>query len=71
LLQNNRHTKALAEFLGIEHSKIHSVVTFRSDCEFETPMPPNVLDRGYGAHIKSKDQVLFTDEQVNDICEAI
>jgi hypothetical protein len=34
-------------------------------------MPPNVLDRGYGAHIKSKDQVLFTDEQVNDICEAI
>jgi len=52
LLQNCRHTKALAEFLGIEHSKIHSVVMFWNECEFKTPMPPNVLDRGYTAHIK-------------------
>jgi restriction system protein len=71
LLQNYRHTKALAEFLGIEHSKIHSVVMFWSECEFKTPMPPNVLDRGYSAHIKSKDEVLFTDEEVNEIYEAI
>ena len=71
LLQNYRHTKALAEFLGIEHSKIHSVIMFWSECEFKTPMPPNVLDRGYSAHIKSKDKVLFTDEEVNKIYEAI
>jgi restriction system protein len=43
LRQNYRHTKALAEFLGIEHSKIHSVVLFWSECEFKTPMPLNVL----------------------------
>ena len=71
LLQNYRHTKALAEFLGIERSKIHSVIMFWSECEFKTPMPPNVLDRGYSAHIKSKDKVLFTDEEVNKIYEAI
>jgi restriction system protein len=71
LIQNYRHTKALAEFLGIEHSKIHSVVMFWSECEFKTPMPPNVLDRGYSAHIKSKVDVLFSDEEVNEIYEAI
>jgi restriction system protein len=71
LLQNFRHTKALAEFLGIEHSKIHSLVMFWSECEFKTPMPPNVLDRGYSAYIKSKTEVLFTDEEVDQIYEAI
>jgi restriction system protein len=71
LLQNYRHTKALAEFLGIDHSNIHSVVMFWSECEFKTPMPPNVLDRGYSAHIKSKTEVLFTDEEVGQLCEAI
>jgi restriction system protein len=71
LRQNYRHTKALSEFLGIDHSKIHSVVMFWSDCEFKTPMPANVLDRGYSDHIKSKTEVLFTDEEVDQICEAI
>jgi restriction system protein len=71
LLQNFRHTKALAEFLGIEHSKIHSVLMFWSDCEFKTPMPSNVLDRGYSAYIKSKTEVFFTDEEVDEIYEAI
>ena len=71
LRQNYRHTKALAEFLGIEHSKIHSVVMFWSECEFKTLMPPNVLDRGYSAHIKSKTEVFFTQEEVDQIGEAI
>jgi restriction system protein len=71
LRQNYRHTKALSEFLGIEHSKIHSVVMFWSECEFKTPMPPNVLDRGYSAHIKSRTEVLFTDDEVDQIHEAI
>ena len=71
LLQNYRHTKALSEFLGVEHSKIHSVVTFWSECEFKTFMPPNVLDSGYSAHIKSKTEVLFMDEELDQICETI
>jgi restriction system protein len=71
LFQNYRHTKALAEFLGIEHFKIHSVVMFWSECEFKTLLPPNVLDRGYSAHIKTKTDVLFRDEEVDQIYEAI
>jgi restriction system protein len=71
LLQNYRHTKTLAEFLGIEHSKIHSLVMFWSECEFKTPMPSNVLDRGYSAYIKNKTEVFFTDEEVDQIYEAI
>ncbi|OGP56458.1 MAG: nuclease [Deltaproteobacteria bacterium RBG_13_52_11] len=71
LLQNYRHTKALAEFLGIDQSKIHSLVMFWSECEFKTPMPENVLNTGYTGYIKSKTNVLFTDEEVKTICEAI
>ena len=71
LLQNYRHTKALAEFLGIDQSKIHSLVMFWSECEFKTPMPENVLNTGYTGYIKSKADVLFTDEEVKTICEAI
>jgi restriction system protein len=44
---------------------------FWSECEFKTPMPSNVLDRGYSAHIKSKEEILFTDEEVEQVCEAI
>ena len=71
LLQNYRHTKALAEFLGINQNKIHSLVMFWSECTFKTPMPENVLNTGYTGYIKSKTDVLFTEEEVEAICEAI
>ena len=71
LLQNYRHTKALADFLGINQSKIHSLVMFWSECTFKTPMPENVLNTGYTGYIKSKTDVLFTDEEVEAVCEAI
>jgi restriction system protein len=71
LLQNYRHTKALADFLKINHSKIHSVVVFWGESGFKTPMPPNVLDRGFSAYIKSKQEILFTDQEGDQIYEAI
>jgi restriction system protein len=71
LLQNYRHTKALADFLGVNQNKIHPLVMFWSDCEFKTPMPENVLNTGYTGYIKSKTDVLFTDEEVEALCEAI
>lgn len=71
LRQNYRHTKCLAEFLGIEHDKLHSVVMFWGESTFKTKMPENVLDRGYSSYIKNKTQVLFTDEEVDQIVEAI
>jgi len=71
LRQNYRHTKCLAEFLGVEHSKLHSVVMFWGESKFKTPMPENVLDRGYTGYIKSKAEILFSDDEVQEIVEAI
>lgn len=65
LRQNYRHTKSLAEFLGIDHEAIHSVVMFWGECQFKTEMPPNVMNRGYISYLKSKTAILFTDEEVD------
>ena len=71
LRQNYRHTKALSEFLGIDHAKFHSMVMFWGDSEFKTKMPENVMMKGYIKYMKSKSEVLFTDQEVDQICEAI
>ena len=71
LRQNYRHTKCLSEFLGIDKSKLHSVVMFWGESTFKTPMPDNVLDKGYTSYIKSKETVLFSDEEVEQIVDAI
>jgi restriction system protein len=44
---------------------------FWGECEFKTQMPDNVMMKGYTKYIKSKTDVLFTDEEVDQICEAI
>ena len=71
LRQNYRHTKCLSEFLGIDQNKLHSVVMFWGESTFKTPMPDNVLDKGYTSYIKSKEAVLFSDEEVEQIVDAI
>ena len=73
LRQNYRHTKSLSEFLGIPHDKIHSLIVFWGDCEFKTPMPENVVHGflKYQKYIKSKNTMLFTDDEVNIIYEQI
>jgi len=71
LRQNYKHTKCLADFLNIDHDKLHSVVMFWGDSTFKTDMPDNVLDKGYAHHIKSKTEVLFSDAEVEQIVEAI
>jgi len=71
LRQNYRHTKCLSEFLGVEHDKLHSVVMFWGEAKFKTPMPENVMSSGYLAYIKGKIEVLFSDEEVEQIVEAI
>lgn len=71
LRQNYRHAKALSDFLDIPHDKFFSVVMFWGDCEFKTPVPPNVMAKGYITYIKSHTAVLFTDQEVRDIVAAI
>ena len=69
LRQNYRHTKALAEFLGIEHTKIHSIIVFWADCEFKSQMPENVFKGGifdskYRRYIQSKTETLLTTDEI-------
>lgn len=71
LRQNYRHSNAVSEFLGIDHNSIHSVVMFWGDCQFKTEMPPNVMNRGYITHLKSKTAILFTDEVVDSYYTAL
>lgn len=71
LHQNYRHTKALSDFLGIDHDKFFSVVMFWGECEFKTPLPSNVMVRGYTSYIKSHTTVLFPDHEVQEIATAI
>ncbi|MHB1100945.1 MAG: NERD domain-containing protein [Burkholderiales bacterium] len=71
LRQNYRHIKALSEFLGLPDDKFHSVVMFWGESEFKTEMPLNVMSRGYSTYIKSKNDVLFSDEEVEQLVEAL
>lgn len=71
LHQNYRHTRALSEFLGIDHDKFFSVVMFWGDCEFKTPIPPNVMAKGHISYIKSHTTVLFSDHEVQEVATTI
>ncbi|MGF1574456.1 MAG: NERD domain-containing protein [Cyanophyceae cyanobacterium] len=71
LHQNYRHVKAISEFLTLEEEQLHSLVMFWGKCEFKTEMPRNVMLKGYTSYIKSFDRVLFSDEEVSSISEAL
>lgn len=71
LHQNYRHTKALSEFLGIDHDKFISIVMFWGECEFKTSFPPNVMNRGYVSYIKSYTTSLFSDQEVQEIATVL
>lgn len=71
LHQNYRHTKALADFLGVDHNKFFSIVKFWGECQFKTAMPANVMKSGYTTYIKSKTVVIFSEQQVQDMVSAI
>ncbi|MCP5515622.1 MAG: NERD domain-containing protein [Verrucomicrobiales bacterium] len=71
LRQNFRHTKCLADYLDLDPAVLHSVVFFIGECTFKTPMPSNVLRSGLGTHIRSYQQVIFSDAEIHRIMQAI
>ena len=72
LRQNDKHTKALEAALGIPADTIHSVVVFVGGSTFKTPMPTNVTHaRGYLRYIKSFEQPVFTQDDVDAIINRI
>ncbi|HMN75268.1 MAG TPA: NERD domain-containing protein [Burkholderiaceae bacterium] len=71
LRQNYRHVKAISAFLEIEEDRLHSLVMFWGECEFKTPMPANVMLRGYASYIKGFDKPLFSDDEVVALVAAL
>jgi hypothetical protein len=71
LQQNYRHVKAISEFLALDEDRLHSLVMFWGECKFKTEMPRNVMLKGYATYIKSFDKVLFTDQEVISVTEAL
>lgn len=71
LHQNYRHTKCLAEHLGLDSGVVHSVVFFIGECTFKTQMPANVLNTGLSSHIRSYRDRLLSDSDMQTIIGAI
>ncbi|MCP4341422.1 MAG: hypothetical protein GY799_21705 [Desulfobulbaceae bacterium] len=65
LRQNYKHTKTLSLLLGVEHSKIFSLIVFVGDSTFKTEMPENITHgMGYIRYIRSKTSRLFSESDV-------
>ena len=72
LHQNYKHVKTLQELLDLSDEQVHSVVVFIGDCTFKTAMPENVTEGGeYISYIKSKKEIVFSEEDAQSIVEAI
>lgn len=71
--QNYGHIKTLSQLLGLELNYFHGIVWFGPDCELKTKdeLPDFVLNRGLIPYIKSKNQELFNQKQVEQIFEQI
>ncbi len=68
LHQNYKHVKTLEALLGLKEHQLHSVVVFVGDSQFKTEMPENVtFGGGYIRYIKSKQQVVLTEAEVEEI----
>jgi hypothetical protein len=48
----------------VPESAFQSVIFFIGDCQFKTPMPPNVLSRGLRSWIENHRDVVLGPEQV-------
>ena len=72
LRQNYKHTKTLEKLLEIAPDKIFSVIVFIGGSIFKTKMPENVTKGiGYVRYIKSKKDILFSEEEVANIISII
>lgn len=72
LHQNYKHAKTLEAYLNVKKECIFSVIIFIGDSTFKTEMPDNVtFARGGVEYIKTKREVIFTNDEVADIIEKI
>ena len=71
LRQNYRHTRGLAEHLGLDHAQFHSIVFFIGVCRLKTPLPAKVLTHGLATYIRRFRTALLTPAQVDSVLLAL
>lgn len=71
LHQNHLHVRALMGFLDLPESAFQSVIFFIGDCQFKTPMPPNVLNHGLLQWIENHRSPIINPDQVTRIRESL
>lgn len=72
LRQNYLHIKALEPLLGLPIRCFKSIVVFAGDCTFKTEMPDEVRTTSdLIEYIHSIGTQIFSDAQVNEICDRI
>ena len=72
LHQNYKHVKTIESVLGIDQSKIFSVIVFVGDSTFKTEMPENVTYAGgFIGYIESKTDKIISQNEVNKIVSEI
>ncbi|WP_448550254.1 NERD domain-containing protein [Thalassotalea fusca] len=68
LHQNYKHVKTLEACLNAKNDSIFSVIIFIGDSTFKTQMPENVrFARGGIEYIKSKKEIVFTNDELANI----
>lgn len=72
LHQNYKHVKTLEALLGLRPEQLHSIVVFVGESTFKTEMPQNVTHGiGYLRYIKSKHDVVLSDDEVMTVINKI
>jgi hypothetical protein len=72
LRQNYLHIKALERLLGLPTGCFKSIIVFAGDCTFKTEMPDEVrTTSNLIEYIHSIDTRIFSDTQVDEICDKI
>lgn len=72
LHQNYRHIKSLEEFLDLPAERFHSIVCFvGKTSKLKTEMPDNVINGLPFTYIKSKKEIVMSDDQVLAIVKSI
>jgi restriction system protein len=72
LYQNYKHVKTIQYNLGIDLTKIFSVVVFVGGATFKTKMPGNITyPKGYLNFIKSKKEILLSDDEIQEAIRLI
>lgn len=72
LHQNYKHTRVLADLLGLADHQLHSLIVFVGGCTFKTEMPENVTQGvGYIRFIQCKTVPVLMGHEVQEIIDKI